>query len=100
MRVRCEKVEAQIQEQVFSHKREYEAGQERYQDRVNNYDKQVRELRAQANLKGKDIQNQLEDIQDLETRLQQKTNELKSLRSQHQILQNRYEETMAELDNQ
>lgn len=100
MRVRCEKVESQIQEQVFSHKREYEAGQERYQDMVNNYDKQVRELRAQANLKVKDIQNQREDIQDLETRLQQKTNELKSLRSQHQILQNRYEETMAELDNQ
>ena len=55
MRLRCEKVESQIQEQVFNHKREYEAGQERYQDMVNNYDKQIRELRAQANLKAKDL---------------------------------------------
>lgn len=87
-----------MQEQVFNNKREYEAGQERYQEMVNNYDKQVRELRAQVNMKGKDLQNQREDISDLETRLGLKTNELKSMRGQHQILQNRYEECMAELD--
>lgn len=62
------------------------------------YDKQIRELRTQINMKGKDIQNQREEISDLETRLQQKVNELKGIRSQLSVLQTRYEECMAELD--
>jgi predicted nucleic acid-binding Zn-ribbon protein len=50
------------------------------------YDKQIRELRTQINMKGKDLQNQRDEISDLETRLQQKLNELKSVRSQIAVL--------------
>lgn len=53
---------------------------------VCNFERQIRELRAHANFKGKDIANLREEIGDLESRLQAKTNELKGSRQQHQIL--------------
>lgn len=49
-------------------------------------------------MKGKDIQNQRDEISDLETRLSQKQNELKTVRSQLQVLQQRYDEAMANAD--
>jgi outer membrane protein TolC len=65
---------------TFSHKKETEGAQDRYQEMVSGYDKQIREMRAQVSLKGKDLHNQREDISDLEQRLQQKTSELRNTR--------------------
>ena len=50
-------------------------------------------------MKGKDIQNQREEISDLEQRLQTKVAESKALRTQLQILQSKYEECLNELQN-
>lgn len=58
-----------MQEKGFTHKKEIESAQDRYQDMVANNDKQIRELRAQVNLKGKDISNLREEVGDLEARL-------------------------------
>ena len=49
-------------------------------------------------MKNKDITNLREEVTDLEARLAQKTNEVKTARQQHQILQSRLEEAMSELD--
>lgn len=87
-----------MQELQFQHKKETDDAQERYSEMCSKYDKQIRELRTQINLKGKDVQNHREEQSDLEARLQQKQNELKSMRAQNQVLQSRYEECMAELD--
>ena len=45
------------------------------------YDKQIRELRNQINMKAKDIQNQREEVSEMENKASQKQNEIKSLRS-------------------
>lgn len=97
-RQKCEKAEQKMQELQFQHKKESDDAQERFSEMCSKYDKQIRELRTQINLKGKDIQNHREEQSDLEARLQQKQNELKSMRAQNQVLQSRYEECMAELD--
>ena len=44
------------------------------------------------------MQNQREEQSDLEQKLQIKQNELKTMRSQMQVLQTKYEECMAELE--
>lgn len=49
-------------------------------------------------MKNKDISNYREENNDLETRLQAKTNELKTTKSQLQVIQSRYEESLQELD--
>jgi hypothetical protein len=58
-----------MQETGFVNKREGEEFQDRYQEMCAKYDKQIRELRTQINMKGKDLQNQRDEISDLETRL-------------------------------
>ena len=50
------------------------------------YDKQIRELRNQINMKAKDIQNQREEVSDLENKVSQKQNEIKSLRTQYAVI--------------
>mmetsp|Transcript_36983 Transcript_36983/g.56659 ORF Transcript_36983/g.56659 Transcript_36983/m.56659 type:complete len:82 (+) Transcript_36983:992-1237(+) len=80
MRLRMEKVESQMHEMKFQHKKEADDATDRYQHMCNSYDKQIRELRTQVNMKGKDLHNQKEEVADLETRFSQKQTELKSLR--------------------
>ena len=55
MSQKIDKLESQLQESGFVHKRESEEVQDRYQEMCSKYDKQVREMRTQINLKGKDI---------------------------------------------
>jgi predicted nucleic acid-binding Zn-ribbon protein len=51
-------------------------------------------------MKNKDISNYREENNDLDSRLQQKTTELRTLKTQLQVVQSRYEEVLQELDNQ
>ena len=55
-------------------------------------------MRSQLQMKNKDISNYREENNDLETRLQAKTNELQTTKSQLQVIQSRYEESLQELD--
>ena len=50
-------------------------------------------------MKNKDIATLREDNTDLEQRLTTKTSELRSLKTQLQVTQSRYEECQSELDN-
>ena len=54
---KVDKLESQLQEQGFAYKRDSEEAQDRYQEMCSKYDKQIREMRTQINLKGKDISN-------------------------------------------
>jgi hypothetical protein len=49
------KLESQLQETGFVNKRESDESQDRYSEMCAKYDKQVRELRTQINMKGKDL---------------------------------------------
>ena len=46
-----------------------------------NFERQVRELRTQINMKNKDIANFREEQSDLESRLSNKVNEVRSIKS-------------------
>ena len=95
---KMEKSESMAKELQYQHKKDMDDANERLQDNGTRYEKQIRELRSQMSMKGKDIQNQREEISDLEARLTQKQNELKTVRSQLQVLQQRYDEAMSNAD--
>ena len=65
---------------------------------MTNFERQVRELRSQISMKNKDIANYREETADLESRLAAKTNELRTVKTQMQVVQSRYEEAMQEID--
>ena len=64
-----EKAESSIKELQYQHKKDIDDANERLQDNGSRYEKQIRELRSQMSMKGKDIQNQRDEISDLESRL-------------------------------
>ena len=49
-----------------------------------NFERQIRELRTQISMKNKDIANFREEQSDLETRLTNKVNEVRSIKTQMQ----------------
>ena len=53
---------------------------------VTNFERQVRELRSQIGMKNKDIANYREETADLESRLGTKTNELRTVKTQMQVV--------------
>ena len=66
---------------------------------VTSFERQVRELRSQLNMKTKDVANFREEVAALETRLNAKTAELRSVKSQLQIMTSRYEEVNQDLEH-
>mmetsp|Transcript_14308 Transcript_14308/g.19418 ORF Transcript_14308/g.19418 Transcript_14308/m.19418 type:complete len:83 (+) Transcript_14308:584-832(+) len=50
-------------------------------------------------MKTKDLANQREEVADLEQRLSGKTSELRSVKSQLQVLQTRFDEAQQEIEN-
>lgn len=50
-------------------------------------------------MKNKDVANLREEVSDYETRFTAKSNELRSVKTQLQVMQQRYEEAMQEIDN-
>ena len=90
---KLEKLENQLQDSRHQSKKDLEEAQEKYDNACSKYDKQIRELRAQINLRAKDLSHAREETQDLESRLLAKQGEIKQLRAQIQVLQGRYEES-------
>ena len=87
-----------LQEQGHSAKRNLDQQETRHEDLVTNFERQVRELRSQLNMKNKDASNLREEVVDLEQRLNSKQTELRSAKSSLQVLQARFEEAQLEIE--
>ena len=69
LRDKVDKMMHQMQEQTHQAKRDLDQQEKRNEDIVNNFERQVRELRSQLSMKNKDIANFREEITDQEQRL-------------------------------
>ena len=82
LQMKCDKLASQLADREHLQSKELDVVEKRVEEQSQNFERQARELRSQIATKNKEITNQRDEISDLDSRLRQKTTELRNVKVQ------------------